>query len=67
MNCEFCKKMILESELVHGLRFGTVDAKAELFLPARESAPTIICKSCGSMVLKIVYSRHTKASVCPHP
>jgi hypothetical protein len=69
MNCEFCGRWLLEDEVAHGIRFGTVDVKAGLFLPARESAVTVICQKCGSMVLKVVYSGIKRITVIPtgHP
>lgn len=35
MNCEFCEKMILEGEAIHGNRFGTVDIRSELIFAGK--------------------------------
>ena len=55
--CEYCTRKLGRHEIAHGIRYGTVDEDAELFLPSRDSAPTIICESCGSMLLKLIYSK----------
>lgn len=56
MTCDFCGRLLTENEVVHGIRFGRVDLMSDLFLPAKDSAATIICAGCGSAVLKVVYS-----------
>lgn len=56
MRCEFCGKLLLESDLTHGIRFGSVDLRADLFLPSRESAWTVICARCGEKLYRLIYS-----------
>ena len=53
--CEYCGRMLRKHEVVHGIRFGILDDATGNFLPARDSAATVICQSCGEMLLKTVY------------
>jgi len=66
MRCELCTRKLGSKEIAHGIRFGTVDQKAGLFIPSRESAYTIICQNCGEMIMGQVYSKlnpHLKAVI----
>jgi hypothetical protein len=58
--CEYCTRKLGKRELVHGLRFGSVDDATEMFIPAKDSAATIICQTCGNMLLKLVYAKLDK-------
>jgi len=55
--CECCTKKLGAQEISHGIRYGTTDPITDLFLPARDSAYTIICQSCGTMLLKLIYQK----------
>ncbi len=57
MRCEYCNKILRQQETAHAVRFGTVDLVREVFIAAKESAPSIICQSCGEMLLKMLYIR----------
>jgi len=57
MRCEYCSKVIQPYETAHGLRYGSVDGSQDIFLPARESAITVICSTCGNMLCKLIYSK----------
>lgn len=65
MNCEFCKRKIRNGELVHGIRYGTADGYNQAFLPARDSAWTVICEQCGEMLYKIIYAKLRTTSTNP--
>lgn len=56
MRCECCNNTILPDEPAHGIRYGTADEETDLFLPARDSAWTVICSACGEKLYRIVYS-----------
>lgn len=62
MRCELCTRKLGSREVVHGIRYGTVDEKMELFLPSRDSAYSVICQSCGEMLLKLIYSKLNKTN-----
>lgn len=55
MRCEVCTRKLGSSEIAHGIRHGTFDG--DVFLPARDSAPTILCQQCGEALLKLVYQK----------
>lgn len=57
MQCELCNRIIQQYETAHGLRYGSVDGEQDLFLPARDSATTVICFTCGNMLCKLIYSK----------
>ena len=57
MRCELCTRKLGRSEVAHGIRYGRVDDTSDLFIPAKESATTIICQSCGSMLLNLIYQK----------
>jgi hypothetical protein len=65
--CEYCTRKLGRRELVHGLRFGTLDPASDLFIPAKESAATIICQSCGNMLLKLVYAKLDRPNQASKP
>lgn len=57
MRCELCSKIIQQYETAHGLRYGSVDVAQNIFLPARDSACTVLCSTCGEMLFKLIYSK----------
>ncbi len=57
MRCEYCNKILRSYETAHAVRFGRVDVVKDVFVPAKESAPSIMCQSCGEMLLKMLYIR----------
>lgn len=60
MRCELCLRKLGAREIAHGIRYGAVDPESELFIPARDSAFTLICQSCGETILMQIYSRFNK-------
>jgi len=58
--CELCSRKLGAREIAHGIRYGTVDDATGVFIPSRDSAATIICRSCGEMLLKLIYSKLNK-------
>ena len=57
MRCEYCKKILRRSETAHAVLFGRVDVIKEMFIRAKDSAPSIMCQGCGEMLLKMLYIR----------
>lgn len=57
MRCELCNNSILPGEIVHGIRYGSLDQEHQLFLPNKESAITVICALCGEKIYRQIYSR----------
>lgn len=57
MKCDLCSKVIHSSDTAHGIKYGTADTNYNVFLPAKDSAWTVICSSCGDMLLKLIYSK----------
>jgi hypothetical protein len=56
MRCELCNKIIQQYETAHGLKYGLVDVVQDIFLPAKDSAWTVICSTCGDQFFKMIYS-----------
>ena len=65
MRCELCTRKFGASEIVNGIRFGIVDGASGCFVADRSSAPTIICETCSSMLMKLIYSKLNKPSCQP--
>jgi len=65
--CEYCTRKLGSRELATGIRYGTVDGATDAFIPARDSAPTIICQSCGEMLLKLIYVKLNKQTQPSRP
>jgi hypothetical protein len=60
MRCEYCTRKLGHREIAHGIRYGTLDERTDMFLPDRDSAATVICSSCGEMLLKLIYVKLNK-------
>jgi hypothetical protein len=65
MRCECCTRKLGRSEIAHGIRYGTADERTDMFLPDRDSAPTVICSSCGELLLKLVYIKLNRTITNP--
>jgi hypothetical protein len=52
--CEYCGKQLRHGDIIHGLRYGTLTNIG--FKAAQDSAVTVICGDCGTLVYQIVYS-----------
>lgn len=61
-NCECCGRYLTSRDIAHGIKFGTVDAATELFLPARDSAWVVVCSACGERIYRLVYSQLKQAA-----
>lgn len=64
MKCELCNRYIRQGETLHGIKYGTED-KDNAFLPAKDSAWTVICSSCGVMLCKLIYAKLNMTSINP--
>ena len=51
--CECCGKTLSQGDTVHGLKYGSLAHSG--FMPAKDSAVTVICGPCGEKVYQIVY------------
>jgi hypothetical protein len=65
IRCEYCTRRLGANEIAHGIRYGTVDHATDVFLPDRDSAPTVICQHCGEMILKLIYVKLNRTNTCP--
>lgn len=62
MRCEYCTRKLGHREIAHGIRYGTSDDRTDMFLPDRDSAPTVICQPCGETLLTLIYQKTTKTT-----
>lgn len=62
MRCELCTRKLGRNEIAHGIRYGTTDEATDMFIPDRDSALTIICSQCGTMLLKLIYAKLNKTN-----
>ena len=53
MKCEYCNKILRQGDTVHGLKYGSLATRG--FVPAKDSAVTVICGDCGNKVYRLVY------------
>jgi len=65
MRCELCTRKLGANEVVNGIRFGIVDGASRCFVADRDSAPTIICSNCSSMLMKLIYAKLNRPSSQP--
>jgi hypothetical protein len=54
MKCEYCGKTLRQGDTIHGIKYGTLTSTG--FKAAQDSAVTVICGDCGTMLYQIVYS-----------
>jgi hypothetical protein len=52
--CEYCGRTLRQGDTIHGIRYGTLTITG--FKSAQDSAVTVICGDCGTLVYQIVYS-----------
>lgn len=64
MRCEYCTRKLGIREIAHGIRYGTTD-ETDLFIPDRDSAATVICSSCGEILLKLIYVKLNRTNTHP--
>lgn len=65
MKCEYCGKKIYPDDVAHGLKYGSIDLLHEDFIPAKDSAWTVICDKCGEKLYRLIYSSIAKPSINP--
>jgi len=54
MKCEYCGKTLRQGDTVHGLKYGSLADSG--FIPAKDSAVTVICDPCGNQAYRFVYA-----------
>jgi len=54
MKCEYCGKTLRPGDTVHGIKYGSLATSG--FIPAKDSAVTVICGSCGNKLYRFVYA-----------
>ena len=59
MNCEYCGKALRNGDTIHGIKYGSLANGG--FVPAKDSAVTVICGPCGTMILNVVYGKYDPA------
>jgi len=64
MKCEYCGKTLRQGDTVHGLKYGSLASSG--FIPAKDSAVTVICGPCGEKVYRLVYASLDKGTL-PYP
>lgn len=52
--CEYCGRKLREGDTIYGIKYGTLTTTG--FKAAQDSAVTVICGDCGTLVYQIVYS-----------
>jgi len=62
MNCEYCRKTLRERDTVHGVKYGVLGSDGR-FRSAVDSAPTILCGTCGEKVYRLVYASLDKGTM----
>lgn len=54
MKCEYCGRALRQGDTVHGIKYGSLAHSR--FVPAKDSAVTVICGPCGNQVYRFVYA-----------
>lgn len=54
MKCEYCNRTLRQGDTVHGIKYGSLASSG--FVPAKESAVTVICGPCGNKTYRFVYA-----------
>jgi len=65
MKCELCSKSIRRGETAHGIKYGTEDNQHNVFQPAKDSAWTVFCSTCGETLYKLIYAKLNMTSINP--
>ena len=52
--CEYCGSKLRPGDTVHGLKYGSLASSG--FVPARDSAITVMCGPCGEKIYRLVYA-----------
>ena len=52
--CEYCGQQLREGDTIHGIKYGTLAING--FIPAKDSAVTVICGDCGTKIYRMVYA-----------
>jgi hypothetical protein len=59
--CEYCGKTLRQGDSVHGIKYGSLASSG--FVPAKDSAVTVICGPCGNTVYQLVYASLDKGTL----
>jgi len=51
--CEYCNRTLRRGDTIHGIKYGTLTTTG--FKAAQDSAVTVICGDCGTLLYQIVY------------
>ena len=54
MKCELCGKVLRNGDTIHGIKYGSLANGG--FVPAKDSAVTVICGPCGNLIYGLVYA-----------
>jgi hypothetical protein len=54
MKCEYCGKALRKGDTIHGIKYGSLASSG--FIPAKDSAVTVICGDCGNMLYGFIYA-----------
>jgi hypothetical protein len=65
MKCEYCRKIISPEDIAHGIRYGVMDNYSGAFVPAKDSAFTVICAQCGSQLYRLIYAKLNTTTINP--
>jgi len=57
MKCELCNKSIRKGGTAHGIKYGTENNQHHDFIPAKDSAWTVFCSTCGETLYKLIYAK----------
>lgn len=62
--CEYCGRQLRHGDTIHGIKYGTLTGSR--FVPAKDSAVTVICGPCGNQIYRLVYSSLNRGKL-DHP
>lgn len=54
MKCEFCNRTLRQGDMIHGIKYGSLASSG--FVPAKDSAVTVLCGDCGNRIYRLVYA-----------
>lgn len=52
--CEWCGTKLRPGDTVHGIKYGSLAHSG--FVPAKDSAVTVLCGECGNRIYRLVYA-----------
>ena len=54
MKCEYCGITLRQGDSIHGIKYGSLASRG--FIPAKDSAVTVICGQCGNKLYGFIYA-----------